>query len=636
MRYESIRTIFDEGKDPVDNLFHTHLLQRALKRVLPKELACFSEDLSFSIDSPLIKSLFWEGSALALSFYFLTPHRPNAAQFFYEMISRWLLPGRHLNISSFFAIDFKFSKEAAQLYTAAEIVIALESKMQLESVYANLPVLETEIKLGLASVHHARRILEIKGLSSDEKSSLIQERIALLLKKRPQDFDYDLFNQMQHFFVMCTEEFKAARSYVHMSRIIYIFYTFEKMIKKGLEKHPQERAVFVKLSKLQLQMPFGLKRVLALFVGVSFLNDNELFEARHLLKVLEMHFPKITPIEHSYFVSVCRDGKAQMLYLEVEKEEGVEFRAEEISDLRKRLPGEVKNGVEKLMRPLFMPRNEEEIMRNIVILTQQLKYPKDMPQVIISFDQQTEDALFFTIILVRILHSTSLPLQEVFDKVSTPLKFTLDRVKKIGMIRKKYEKEASVFYLSISALNFLRSDHSIDLLKARQEVFNELQKVMGEVRDYNGGMIAQQHEQFLALKALFPPMQRREELLLENLFHAIYPVEIRSVIDPLQIKIFFNLLTAFIDEKREGYMSQNSRDSVYFVFSYKDPDIKQRMDATLLSLYPSQLVTIAFPFSGSLYFGYIYQESDAEKQKQFLRSCCSKNSSTPSYTDPKK
>ena len=613
-----IYTIFDEGKDPLDSLFHSHLLQRALKIVLPEQFASFSEETAFSIDSPLIKSLPWKGSALILSFYFLTPHRHNAASFFYEMISRWLLPGRHLNISSFFAIDFKLSKSALQLYTVAEMVVALDSTTQLESVFANLPVLEAEIKLGLSSVHHARRILEIRGLSSDEKSSLIQERIALLLKKRPQDFDFDIFNQMQHFLVMCTEPFKKARSYVHMSRIIYIFYMFQKMLKRSMERQPQERAVFVKLSMTHLRMPLGIKRVLALFVSLSFLNDNELFEARHLLKVLEMHFPKITLVEHSCFVSPCRDVKAQMLYLEVEKGEESDFTLQEITHLRQRLPDEVKNGIEKLMRPLFMPRNEEEIMRNIVILSQQLRYPKDIPQLIISFDQQTGNRLFFTIILTRMLHSTSLPLQELFQQTRTALEFTIDRVKKIGIVRKKYEKEASVFYLSISALNFLRPDHSIDLLKARQEVLNELQKVIGEVRDYNGGMIAQQHEQFLALKALFPPLQRQEELLLENLFHSIYPVELRSVIAPVQIKTFFHLLTEFIGEKREGYLSQYSSDSAHFVFSYKDAEIKQRMDATALSLYPTRHVMIAFPFSDALYFGYICQESEEEKQKQLL------------------
>ena len=32
--------------------------------------------------------------------------------------------------------------------------------------------------------------------------------------------------------------------------------------------------------------------------------------------------------------------------------------------LKERLSEDLKNGVERLMRPLFMPRNEEEVMRN--------------------------------------------------------------------------------------------------------------------------------------------------------------------------------------------------------------------------------------------------------------------------------
>ena len=55
------------------------------------------------------------------------------------------------------------------------------------------------------------------------------------------------------------------------------------------------------------------------------------------------------------------------------------------------------------MPPVFMPRNEEEIMRNIVSLSDQIKYLRDIPQVFITFDEQTTANLFFTIIMVRLL-----------------------------------------------------------------------------------------------------------------------------------------------------------------------------------------------------------------------------------------
>ena len=68
------------------------------------------------------------------------------------------------------------------------------------------------------------------------------------------------------------------------------------------------------------------------------------------------------------------------------------------------------------------------------------------------------------------------------------------------MLRKKYPKEANIFQLQIDKDPFLRADHSLDLHQARQSIVEELEKVIGEVRDYNGGLISKQHALFALLK----------------------------------------------------------------------------------------------------------------------------------------
>jgi len=648
--FPSITTVFDSAKDHPHSLLHSGSIRSALMRLLPADFFFDEKEgeekdaeflAAFHNSLPIFKWIEWKEtlpseSAVKLRFgakstffpvpsnislFLLTPHRHNAVKFFYEMISRWLFPGRRLNISSFFATDFRLPELTEELFTISEVVISFESSHELELVRRYLPIIESEIKLGLISVYHANRILEIKGLSADEKTSLIQERIASLLERRPKDFDYDVFNQMQHFLVKCGEEFKAARSYGHMTRIIYVFYLFHKMLKDQSEKDPEHRYVLVKLSKTHLQLPLGVKKVLGIFVGLNFLNDNEMFEQRHLTRVLHTLLPQIKPIEESFFASSIKEARIQMLYLEIEKEDGQDFSLQDMQALRAKLSDEVKNGVERLMRPVFMPRNEEEVMRNIITLAQQLRYPKDLPQVIISFYEQTELELSFTIILLRILNGSDLPVQELFARAKTPLKFISDRVKKIGMIRKKYAKEASVFHIVIPALHFIRPDHSVDLFKARQEVLAELQRIVGEVRDYNGGMIAKQHEQFLSLKALMPSLEKREDLLLENVFHSIYPIELRSVLEPVWIKIFFTLLIDLVESKKQQtYLSKIENDAAFFVIAYQNPEIKHNIveRVSKMHLTYSKLFTISLPISESFYFGYIFCERDKEKQEKFL------------------
>ena len=101
--------------------------------------------------------------------------------------------------------------------------------------------------------------------------------------------------------------------------------------------------------------------------------------------------------------------------VEIEKKDGSPFSLEEMKELKKTLPYELKESVESVLHPVLMPRNEEEIMRNILLLSQQLKYISDLPQVIISFNAQTEQALQFTMILLRILREEDRPLPILFQ-----------------------------------------------------------------------------------------------------------------------------------------------------------------------------------------------------------------------------
>lgn len=632
-RFPLITTVFDNVADNPHRLLYSGSIRNALARLLPSDFF-FSESADVKEEEaleelykilPVIRWSEWGENSSNVSIFLLTRHRANATKFFYEMIHRWLLPGRRMNISSFFTTDFQLPELTNELFTVCEMVISVQDSEEMELVRENLPILETEIRLGLISVYHANRILEIKGLSADEKTSLIQERIASLLEKRPNDFDSDIFSQMQHFLVMCNEEFKSAREYVHMSKIIYVFYLFRKAIQLQNENAPGIRHMTLKICKTKLHLPFGMKRVLSFFVGINFVNDNEVFEERHLIQAIKVYFPQIQVVADSNFVSFLREEKIQLLYLEIEKNDGEEFSLQEIKMLKERLGEDLKNGVERLMRPLFMPRNEEEVMRNIITLAQQLRYPRDLPQVIISFDEQTDLELSFTIIFLRVLQKGMPSIQELFQRSKTFLTFIPDRVKMVGTLRKKYPKEATVFRVRIDASTFLRQDHSVDLLKARHVIAIELQRIVGEIRDYNGGMIAKQQEQFLGLRCLFPDMQRREEILLENFFHSIFPIELRSVIAPVFLKKLFLVLMEAVDKNKDVFVEKEvtfkeENDVLYALICYQDVNLKEKLIESISHLHipSSQLATLSLQAFEARYLGFILQTEDRAKAAAFL------------------
>jgi hypothetical protein len=633
-QFPRISTVFDASSDHPSNLLYSSSIRNALRRILSHEMLFndmqeggFDEEYvhRFLRTLPIIKWSEWGASPQTnVSIFLLCRYRPNVSKFFYDIISRWLVPGKRFHIGLFFSTDFKIFDFEESLFTISEIVLCLEGEMELEMVRRNLPMIEPEIRLGVASVYHASRIMEIKGLSADEKTTLIQEKIATLIQRRPQDFDYDIFSQMQHFLVMCREEFKAVREYRHMSRMISVFYLFRKVLRQQVETFSNKRHLSLKLVKARLHLPLGVKQVLAIFVGLNFLKENEVFEERHLFRALQHYVPDAQIIEDSFFIDENREDKIQTIYLEIEKADNAHFSLEEIQRLRKSLPEDLKNRVEQLMRPIFMPRNEEEVMRNIVTLSHQLKYIRDLPQVIISFDEQTDTDLFFTVILVRVLMADTLSIQELFMRGEGTLQFIPDRIKEVGMLRNKYTKEATVFRVQLPNEAFVREDHSVDLYKARQEVIAQLQKTIGEIRDFNGGMLAKQLEVFLSMKDLLGEVGRQHEFLLENFFHSLFPVALRSVLDPDILKKLFIMLLTLIQEERvrHAFHFKKEGERLFVMISVQELSAKQKVYKAIehLHLLSSQLVWLHLQLFETLYLGYIYFCDEEEKQDLFLKT----------------
>lgn len=494
--------------------------------------------------------------------------RKNVGMFFYQMISWWLIPGKNLDISLFFSTQ-----------AFSEIILTLNPQ-DLETAKRNLPFLEREILIGAQSAYHARKILEMKGLTIDDKTVVVQEKIAALVRRFPKIFDYDIFSEMQHFLVSMKGRFKADRQPSDISRIIFTLYRFRKEIE---QKDQTKRHLCLKLKKVTLHTPLGIKEVVSICIGLNFLNEHELFEERHLLSALA----HLNPISGSYY------NNDRVFYLEVEKPTPKET-----------LAAEIVTHIEKLVPPIFMPRNEEEVMRNILVLSQQLRYLRDIPQMIISFEEQTDTELFFTVILVRLLHPESRPIEELF-------RFSIDRVKVVGQLRRKIPKEAVVMRARLASEQFMREDYSVDLFAARLHLVKEIESVIGEVRDYNGGMISKQSENFDRLKKLLGKLANKHALLLQNFFHSIMPAHLSTTLDPHLLRILFSMLVEALPEGLGIFKSKRANDYLFIMIK-----THEQMDK---SITPSNdLLTVEMQILDSFYRGYIFLDTNRERQNTFL------------------
>lgn len=567
---------------------------------LPHQRARFADLL------PLISWSDLTRAPCALSVLLLCKYRLNACNFFYDMVSRWLLPQKRVNVELFFASDVRLPHLSDDLLCVAEIVVHLKSAADVEEVRRNSQAIETEIRLGVVSNYHARRILEFKGLSTDGKTAMIQEKIGSLIQSHSKDFDQGIFSQMQHFLVCVRDDFKNLRDYHHISRIISNLHSLRKFIKQNVQVYPSKRHVIFKFLKTKLTHAAQKERpVLGVLAAFNFLREHEVFETSHLISAIQKNLSGIKLVDGSAFVE--REEATQTLYLEIEKQDGSDFSMEEIQLLKVSLPDQTKGHVEQLTRPIFMPRNEEEVLRNIMALSRQIRFVGDMPHIIISFDEQKGGDLCFSVILLRVISENEPNLQELFQNKKSELKYIPDRVRRVGHIRRKYAKEATVFRTILPSGAYLRSDHSVDLYKARSYILSEVVRIVGDVRDYNGGMIYKLNESLKSLKAALS--KTADPILLEKFFHSIGPIEMRSSLEVEPLKMLF--LTLLQAMKNESLQIREEEARLYVAAPKKKRNFEFVAPA-------HKLVMFNMDVHDTPYVGYLFLSDVKEEREAFL------------------
>ncbi len=636
-RFPRIETLVNPNQISARHILYVNGIYECLKKILPPHFFDIAETSGEEIEDlrdqlnaflPLVMTSPFAESDQTLSFFLFSRYRPNAYKLFFDMFTRSLVPGKVLNCLLIYAADFRLPDFGHEVYTVCEVIVSIETLADLIELKRNLPIIEMEVRLGVESGYFARRILEIKGMGVDEKMVLIQEQMAGLVRRLPAYFDRDLFMEMQHQLVICSDEFKGNREVRYLSRLICGHYLFRRSLLEAINSEPAKRHFRLKLHRARVFVDNEYRNVLSVLVGVNFLGDKEIFEEQHLLIAIQNYIPAIKVVKGSFFANRRGNEKICTVSLEIEKLEGEKFSGQEIGLLQRELPADLKDRIGHLLHPVFMPRNEEEIMRNVLSLSNQLRYIRDLPQVFISFDEQSHSHLLFTIIVVRVVIPGSPSIQSLFEKTGTFLEYLEDRCRMLGMLRKKYSKEATIFRVRLSKLDYLRQDHSIDLYKARQVLVKELTSIIGEFRDYNGGMITKQSELLCSVRDLLALDEvKYNDLLLENFFYSLSPVIMRTVLEPEALKIAFKLLLEAAGSgilHGEPYFVTTKKEANFAcaMIITKDHALHEELEAVVNQL-PKQAASLAHSFV-QVYdqpcIGFIYCNDDVEAQELFFSS----------------
>ena len=439
-----------------------------------------------------------EVSGLKASVFFVCPKTRGAGKFIYDMISRWIVPGKTVSIALFFVTDFEWEGE----WTAGEVAFVLKDLKEVGDAKRGFKFMQKELEMGLSSPFFAERVMELKGLSGREKLARVQERLGCVCERF--GLDKSVLLTLQQFASKCSPLFIQERSARYLTRLVM-------HLDAGLDK----------CMPVRIDSPLGMRCGLGLVIDTSFCLENQVFEQAEATRFAKAVFPKVEVINCSYEEM---DG---CIYLEITKKNGDPFTLQEIEKLKRSWKPQV--FAKKFDFPVFVPRNEEEVMRRLMSLSQELRFVKDLPQVTITFDRQLDGKLCFTVLLVRL--GTEPDLADLIGP-----EFVVERVRKMGVLRSRYEKQAHVIRIEIKAENFLRGDDTIDTLQARQKVSELLKEKIGAFRDFNGGIIARELENFEALKSFCQNVPLHK---LQAFFYSLEPMHLRSVLPPKELKALY-------------------------------------------------------------------------------------------------
>lgn len=564
-----------------------------------------------------------------------------------DTLARWLVPGKTLPIIGASRLSFSFVSLPKHRFFFGATLFEIESPHDLEILERNMKGIFEEIRLNAMAVYRSRYVASIRNpsqenltrilnvpemevdqsvfdhmqtlmmkLHREKKIGQIQKTIATMTESRPKRFDRGMFAEMTYFTVLFKDQFASRRDAKHISRVIANHYLFKKMLLEEVHKAPTSRHLGVKIYKTIVDG----QPVLGILLGMSLLRETERVDKRFLLEAIQGCLPSIEAVNDAYLFD-RREKKVSLFYIEICKPSNESFSFREIELLRQNLSTEIKRRIESDVHPIFLPRNEEEVARNLILLSQELKFVRDLPQVSIHYEKQTETDLCFSIMMARLLFPKTRGLRELILRGQSELKFAIDEIREIGKLKRKIPKETAVLRVSLDKVSFFRPDYSVDLLRARQRVAYELSRIIGEYRDFNGGMILKQEEALLTLRKQLGPMSKEEEFLLENYFYSIKPGIMQTVLPTSVIKAHFFLLQKL---KTSSEPILHNRVDRFFILFAKETssDFRERVEIQVENLkIPSfELTASILELNRTTMIGYILRAEGTDLADKLINA----------------
>lgn len=458
----------------------------------------------------------------------------------------------------------------------------------------------------------------------EQKILSLNHKLEQLVNRFPKIFDSFIFKDRDRLLAFFEPEFIHKRSVDHLLRFITSLYIKKKNLLKILPYSSKTRFIEVRFLPTKLDFPFVSKRVIGVLVQISLNNRYELFDQDHLLKALQSFIPHLRIVKGSIYSFQAPQDSIKTIYVEFEKTGNLFLTLKERQLLLNEVREEIANRVERLVPAVFMTRNQEEILRNILTLSQEIQLPTDCPQVMISFETQKAEEFVFNLIYVRIENRNSLPIENLLNQKAQFGVWTLER-KQLVKYLNQHSIFAYVFRILLPPVGFIvRNDGALNFFSARTHIANHLKMCMGEFRDFNGGILIKQEETLLSLKQHLPEVMSE---MIENLYYSITPIEMQAILGlnllKTMVTLFLKILEIpFLSDSPYIIENRTTENRLLVMLRILNKDLYEIAKEHLLSFeFPEAIEASLFlSIQNSYVFGYIIDANDTQFTRRFLDS----------------
>lgn len=458
-----------------------------------------------------------------------------------------------------------------------------------------------------------------------DKLKNLDQTLNDLINRFPQHLEPSIFKDKDRLLAYFDHEFLRKRSVKHLARLLTAQYLKKKKLLGTVYLSSKTRCIELRIMPTKLEFPFASKWVIGILTQLSLGSRFELFDQVQLIKAVQKIIPDLRIVKGSVYVFQHADDNIKTLYAEFEKNGNHFFTAAELKALKTSLEEELLKSIERLVLPVFRPRNQEEVLRNIITLSQQIEHGSDLPQVMMSYETQTAEELIFTVICVRVENLNAISVDNLLKHKSPFSQWILERKQLVKYVEQHQPIFAYIFQVLLTPHPaILRNDGSLNFFAARQKIGNYLKLHIGEFRDFNGGILIKQEETLHSLKTSLPTVAPE---LIENVFYSIAPIEMQAILPLSTLKMLFELFMKVFEKplvNSADYAYQSSVKDYLFIAMVRVPNgtfYEMAKDHLLSFDLPEvKQASIALEMNDSYVFGYLLETENVQLQKRFLES----------------